>query len=84
MVHFSPDTASKMAWGELPFSSTARLPVNSEPNQCILAPVWYRGGMHRNTSSCLVSWWMASIRADWSRHWCRSRMALGKPVVPEE
>ena len=72
-----------MALGLLPLSSTALLPVNSEPNQCILAPVWYRGGMHRNTSSWVVSWWMASMRADWSRAVCLSRMALGKPVVPE-
>ena len=40
-----------MALGELPLSRTALLPVNREPNQCILAPVWYRGGMQRNTSS---------------------------------
>ena len=39
MVQRSRETASKMAWGVLPFSSTARLPVNREPNQCILAPV---------------------------------------------
>ena len=51
MVQPSLETASKMALGELPLSRTARLPVNREPNQCILAPVWYRGGMHRNTSS---------------------------------
>ena len=34
--------------------------------------------------SWVVSWWMASIRADCIRAVCRSRMALGKPVVPEE
>ena len=84
MVHFSWLAAWKMAEGELPLSSTALLPVNREPNQCILAPVWYRGGMHKNTSSWVVSWWMASIRADCIRAVCLSRMALGKPVVPEE
>ena len=56
MVHRSWETASKMALGEFPFSRTARLPVKREPNQCILAPVWYRGGMHKNTSSWVVSW----------------------------
>lgn len=84
MEHRSEETAWKMAWGEFPFSRTALLPVNREPNQCIFAPVWYRGGMQRNTSSWVVAWWMASIRADWARAWCLSRMALGKPVVPEE
>ena len=39
MVQPSLETASKMALGELPLSRTARLPVNREPNQCILAPV---------------------------------------------
>ena len=70
--------------GAVPLQQDSPAAGKQGADQCILAPVWYRGGMHRNTSSWVVSWWMASIRAAWRREECRSRMALGKPVVPEE
>ena len=53
MVQCSSDTASKMLWGVTPRNSTALEPEMRLPNQCILAPVWYSGGMHRKVSSCV-------------------------------
>ena len=73
-----------MVRGLTPLSSMARPPTRNEPNQCIFAPVWYSGGMHRNTSLwvwpwCFCSTLQACIRLSWL-----CSMALGKPVVPEE
>ena len=39
IVQRSAETVSRMVLGEVPFRMTARLPVKSEPNQCIFAPV---------------------------------------------
>ena len=84
MVHFSLDTASKINSGLVPLSRTALLPEIRLPNQCILAPVWYRGGMHKNTSSLVCPWWFCSTRQEWVRLLCLCNIAFGNPVVPEE
>ena len=83
-MHCSSEMAFRMISGEVPFSSTARLPAKRLPIQWNLAPVWYRGGMHRKVSSWVIWWCFCSISAAWVRLRCLCRMALGKPVVPEE
>ena len=84
MVHFSSLTAFRIHSGRVPFSSTALPPTRKEPNQCIFAPVWYSGGMQRNTSSWVWPWCFCSTRQACISERCLCRMALGKPVVPEE
>ena len=39
-----------MISGVVPVRSTALLPAHRLPIQWNLAPVWYRGGMHRNAT----------------------------------
>ena len=84
MVHFSSVTARRIHSGFTPRSSTARLPERRLPNQCIFAPVWYSGGMQRNTSSRVWPWWFCSVSQELTRASWLCRIALGKPVVPEE
>ncbi len=84
MVAFSRLAVSKIQAGDTPRKSTPRLPATRLPNQCILAPVWYSGGMHKNTSSRVWPWWFCSVRAACIRLRWLCKMALGKPVVPEE
>ena len=73
-----------MVSGFTPFSSTPLPPTRKLPNQCIFAPVWYSGGMHRNTSSWVWPWWFCSVLAACIRLSWLCSIAFGKPVVPEE
>jgi hypothetical protein len=70
--------------GLTPRSKTARLAESRLPNQCIFAPVWYRGGMHRKLSVRVWRWWFISHSQASIRALCPWRIAFGKPVVPDE
>ena len=63
MVQRSFEMVDRMVSGLVPFRSTALLPATRLPIQWNLAPVWYRGGMHRKVSSLPVAWCFCSISA---------------------
>ena len=84
MVQRSSLMVWKMVCGVTPRSRTLREPTSRPPSRWILAPVWYSGGMHKKTSSCVVWWCSFSMRAACTMEVWSCKMALGKPVVPLE